>query len=121
MSVGTDPHILVVCAGNHVVVPRLAQLEARRGESGSYDPRDQQLSGKLCTDDFSKINCTLSTPKIQDLPLLGHFGMFFAIEYSHILSRKKGVDPIPVVSEYFQMSHHFFRFRFMSRRKSKSL
>jgi hypothetical protein len=34
---------------------------------------------------------------------------------------KQGVEPIPVVFEYFQMSHHFWRFRFMSRRKSKSL
>jgi hypothetical protein len=50
--VGTQPHILVVGACNPIAVPCLARLGARRGDSGSCNPRDMQLSGNLGTEGF---------------------------------------------------------------------
>jgi hypothetical protein len=47
MPVGTHPHLVGVVYAT--AVPCTARLEARRGESGIYDPRDQHVPGSLGT------------------------------------------------------------------------
>jgi hypothetical protein len=52
MPVYTHPHLFVVGVGNHIAVPCLAQLGARRGDFGSCDPRDRYLLRSSMTQGF---------------------------------------------------------------------
>jgi hypothetical protein len=52
--VGTHPHILVVGASNPIAVPCMGRLGVRRGEIRRLRYADQQLSGSLNTQGFSK-------------------------------------------------------------------
>jgi hypothetical protein len=49
MPFGTHPHLHVVGARIRFAVPSLARLAAKRGESGSCDLRDQQVSESFGT------------------------------------------------------------------------
>jgi hypothetical protein len=52
--VGTHPLLLVVGASNHVAVPCLARLGDGRGEIRRLRSTDQQMTGSLCAEGFSK-------------------------------------------------------------------
>jgi hypothetical protein len=54
MPVGTHPHLLVVGVGNPIAVRGLARLGARRGEMQGLQSADQQQSGSLTAEGFSK-------------------------------------------------------------------
>jgi hypothetical protein len=54
MLLGTHLHLLVVGAGNPMVVPGMPWLGARHGESACCDLRDQHVSESFGTEGFYK-------------------------------------------------------------------